>query len=84
MFITRFVKAQNPPPDVAPPGVGQTQLMVWNTFMLELLIFDVVLFQERLARFVSLIPFLPDAIVFSENCNIWTTSDVRKLIYMHC
>ena len=33
--------------------------------------------QERLAHYVSLIPFLPDAITFSGACDIWTTSDVR-------
>ncbi|CAI8044918.1 Coiled-coil and C2 domain-containing protein 2A [Geodia barretti] len=30
---------------------------------------------ELLAHYVSLIPFLPDAITFSGECDIWTTSD---------
>ena len=33
--------------------------------------------QELLAHYVSLVPFLPDSITFSGECDIWTTSDVR-------
>ena len=35
-----------------------------------------VFLQERLAHYVSLIPFLPDDVTFSGACDIWTTSDV--------
>ena len=45
---------------------------------MSLIIVIVTLFpaQELLAHYVSLIPFLPDAITFSGECDIWTTSDV--------
>ena len=36
--------------------------------------------QELLAHYVSLIPFLPDAIAFAGECDIWTTSEVRTYV----
>ena len=39
--------------------------------------------QELLAHYVSLIPFLPDAITFSGDCDIWTTSEVDTHTHTH-
>lgn len=33
-------------------------------------------FQELVARFVSLVPFLPDSVSFSGICDLWSTCDV--------
>ena len=50
----------------------------------ELMIIDVFLsMQELLAHYVSLIPFLPDAITFSGECDIWTTSEVDTHTHTH-
>lgn len=35
-------------------------------------------FQERIARYVSMIPFLSDSAAFPDLCDIWATSEVRK------
>ena len=39
----------------------------------------IVIFQELVARYVSLIPFIPDAAIFPGLCDIWNTCDVSKL-----
>ena len=33
-------------------------------------------FQERIARFVSMIPFVSDSAAFPDLCDIWSTSEV--------
>ena len=35
--------------------------------------------QERLARFVSLVPYLPDTRAFAGVCDIWASSEVRQV-----
>lgn len=35
--------------------------------------------QELVARYVSLIPFLPDTVSFAGVCDLWSTSDVSIL-----
>ncbi|XP_064382985.1 coiled-coil and C2 domain-containing protein 2A-like [Halichondria panicea] len=59
VFVTRFVKAQNPPVEIMPP-----QDAPWT-----------VAAMEQLAHYVSLIPFLSDTLTFSGECDIWNTSD---------
>ena len=33
-------------------------------------------FQERIARYVSMIPFISDSAAFPDLCDIWATSEV--------
>ena len=33
-------------------------------------------FQERIARYVSMIPFIADSAAFPDLCDIWATSEV--------
>lgn len=37
---------------------------------------DLCLLQEAVSRYVSLIPFVSDAVVFPGLCDIWSTCDV--------
>ena len=36
-------------------------------------------FQERIARYVSMIPFISDSAAFPDLCDIWATSEVRQV-----
>ena len=38
------------------------------------------LFQELVARYVSLIPFVSDAVIFPGLCDIWSTCEVSKIL----
>ncbi|XP_018423746.1 PREDICTED: coiled-coil and C2 domain-containing protein 2A [Nanorana parkeri] len=58
VFITRYIKALQPP----------QQLLEANTN-------NVQATSELVARYVSLIPFLPDNVSFAGVCNLWSTSD---------
>ena len=79
VFITRFIKPQKAPPGV-PSVENNLQMMVYFLDLVIIYLWSIKYHaQEHLAHFVSLIPFLPDAIVFSENYNIWTTSDVSTI-----
>lgn len=42
-----------------------------------------VLFQKLLARYVSLIPHVSDAVVFPGLCDIWSTCDVGIMLSFH-
>lgn len=44
-------------------------------------IFTISPTQELVARYVSLIPFLPDNVSFAGICNLWSTSDVSMHVY---
>lgn len=43
-------------------------------------VFFVVFFQELVARYVALIPFLPDSVSFAGICDLWCTSDVSNAL----
>lgn len=39
--------------------------------------------QAMVARYVSLIPSLPDRVLFSASCDLWSTCDVSKIRLYH-
>ncbi len=45
---------------------------------------DSILSQALVARFVSLIPFLPDRVSFSGACDLWSTCDVSEASLRSC
>ncbi|XP_064440368.1 coiled-coil and C2 domain-containing protein 2A isoform X3 [Mirounga angustirostris] len=68
VFVTRYLKPLNPPRELLDAFPNSPQAMA------ELL--DYFLFkQELVARYVSLIPFLPDTVSFAGICDMWSTSD---------
>ncbi|XP_045038678.2 coiled-coil and C2 domain-containing protein 2A isoform X4 [Desmodus rotundus] len=58
VFITRYLKPLNPPPELLNAHPSNPQATA-----------------ELLARYVSLIPFLPDSVSFAGICDLWSTSD---------
>ncbi|CAH2299842.1 coiled-coil and C2 domain-containing 2A isoform X1 [Pelobates cultripes] len=58
VFITRYIKALNPPSELIDGSSNNTQAAM-----------------ELVARYVSLIPFLPDNVSFAGVCNLWCSSD---------
>uniref|UniRef100_A0A8C5LMA0 Coiled-coil and C2 domain containing 2A n=1 Tax=Leptobrachium leishanense TaxID=445787 RepID=A0A8C5LMA0_9ANUR len=58
VFVTRYMKALNPPQELLDGNSHNTQAAM-----------------EMVARYVSLIPFLPDNVSFSGICNLWSSSD---------
>lgn len=54
-------------------GTGSGLLFDRNYFLK-----PVLFTQELVARYVSLIPFLPDAVSFAGICDLWSTSDVSR------
>ncbi|XP_045906141.1 coiled-coil and C2 domain-containing protein 2A isoform X1 [Micropterus dolomieu] len=63
VFITRYIRPLNPPQELLDAFPNNPQ---------EATIF---LTQALVARFVSLIPSLPDRVSFSGACDLWTTCD---------
>ncbi|KAL5457110.1 hypothetical protein EMCRGX_G034349 [Ephydatia muelleri] len=59
IFLTRYITSQNPPQQLLPANTAE----------------NVLHSMELLARYVSHIPFIPDAITFLGSCDIWTTSE---------
>ena len=61
VFITRYISPQNPPHDLVPEDrTSRTNLTVL----------------QKIAKFVSLIPYYQDSIAFSGSCDIWATSEL--------
>ncbi|XP_075400630.1 coiled-coil and C2 domain-containing protein 2A isoform X2 [Tenrec ecaudatus] len=58
VFITRYLKPLNPPPEILDVHPNSPQATA-----------------ELVARYVSLIPFLPDTVSFAGVCDLWSTSD---------
>nr|XP_004656124.2 coiled-coil and C2 domain-containing protein 2A isoform X2 [Jaculus jaculus] len=58
VFITRYLKPLNPPPELLNVYPNNSQATT-----------------ELVARYVSLIPFLPDSVSFAGICDLWSTSD---------
>ncbi|CAL8343765.1 unnamed protein product [Gadus morhua 'NCC'] len=58
VFITRFIRPLNPPPELLDAFPNSPQ--------------DAT---DLVARFVSLVPSLPDSTSFSGACDLWSTSD---------
>nr|DBA29304.1 TPA: hypothetical protein GDO54_009541 [Pyxicephalus adspersus] len=58
VFITRYIKALQPPQQLLEANPNNIQAT-----------------SELVARYVSLIPFLPDNVSFAGICNLWSTSD---------
>lgn len=50
-----------------------------HSVLLEIMFVKLILIiQELVARYVSLIPFLPDTVSFGGICDLWSTSDVSS------
>ena len=61
VFITRFISPQNPPAELIPED---TAYYNHNSTL------------RKIARFVSLIPYYQDSIIFAAKCDIWVTSEL--------
>nr|XP_058923206.1 coiled-coil and C2 domain-containing protein 2A isoform X2 [Kogia breviceps] len=84
VFITRYIKPLNPPQELLnthpnnPQATASVTLLACSldaSPVCQLLCCTTVLFKELVARYVSLIPFLPDTVSFAGICDLWSTSD---------
>lgn len=88
VFVTRFIRPLNPPQElldafpnspqetaVRPHTVSDTSSSVCVVFRSSS---RSVSPQEVVARYVSLVPSLPDSVSFAGVCDLWSTCDVSK------
>ena len=61
VFITRYIGPQNPPNELVPEDRNMRKSLV---------------ILQKVAKFVSLIPYYQDSIAFSGSCDIWATSEL--------
>lgn len=52
-------------------------MVFWRVFLVHMWV--VLLLQEVVARYVSMIPSVSDSVVFPGLCDIWSTCDVSAL-----
>lgn len=89
IFITRYIRPLNPPKEFLDGAASNAQevslaccvnkgnLSGCSVVTLWLLL------QAMVARYVSLIPSLPDRVLFSASCDLWSTCDVSKIQLYH-
>lgn len=81
IFITRYIRALNPPKeflDGVPSNGQEVRLANFSGTFCSNLTFCRLLTQALVARYVSLIPSLPDRVLFSASCDLWSTCDVSN------
>lgn len=59
------------------PAFIYVGVVSWNFVLVG---FFLLFFQELVARYVALIPFLPDSVSFAGICDLWCTSDVSNAL----
>ena len=81
VFITSYFKKLEPPRELCQgtdiEQMVRAKLSLFYGKSLNVLRDFIFLFQRRVARFVSLIPFVSDTVFFANSVDIWSTCDVR-------
>lgn len=94
VFITRFIRPLNPPQellDAFPNGPQETTVRT-HTVQTPAHLCGLSFCssspslspQELVARYVSLVPSLPDSVSFAGVCDLWSTCDVSKHRRLSC
>ena len=84
VLVTRYFREIKPPEELTENGEGSFETAV---IFLELFLFIFIIylnsysnFKSNIARFVSMIPYVADSLIFPGISDIWSTCDVKLFL----